>query len=129
MAIYNSNSLGRSVLTSELPQLSSQDLCKLTNELFDCISEVTATLQEVADFEARHGYEPDSEWCYRAKKKLRISTQFAAKIEAMGNPLPKSYKQSYQEHLFRILAEELDPISLKKIQDEASTLARQESHD
>jgi hypothetical protein len=109
--------------------LSPQDLRKLTEELFDCINEITTSLQEVADFEEKHGYEPDTEWFYRAKKKLRISTQFAAKIEAMGNPPPKSYKQSYQEHLFRILAEELDPISLKKIQDEASTLARQESHD
>tara|TARA_R110001606_G_scaffold154562_2_gene296314 strand:+ start:983 stop:1372 length:390 start_codon:yes stop_codon:yes gene_type:complete len=129
MAIYNSNSLDRSVLTTELPGLSPQDLRKLTEELFDCINEITTSLQEVADFEEKHGYEPDTEWFYRAKKKLRISTQFAAKIEAMGNPLPKSYKQSYQEHLFRILAEELDPISLKKIQDEASTLARQESNE
>jgi hypothetical protein len=98
MAIYNSNSLGRSVLTSELPHLSPQDLRNLTEELFDCINEITTSLQEVADFEQNHGFEPDTEWCYRAKKKLRISTQFAAKIEAMDKPLPKSYKQLYQGH-------------------------------
>jgi len=129
MAIYNSNSLGRSVLTTELPQLSSQDLRKLTDELFDCINEITISLQEVADFEQKHGFESDTEWCYRAKKKLRISTQFAAKIEAMSKPLPKSYKQSYQDHFLRIIAEEIDPVSLIKIQNEADSLARKECNE
>jgi hypothetical protein len=129
MAIYNSNSLGRSVLTSELPHLSPQDLRNLTEELFDCINEITTSLQEVADFEQNHGFEPDTEWCYRAKKKLRISTQFAAKIEAMDKPLPKSYKQSYQGHFLRIVAEELGPISLAKIQNEADSLAQKECNE
>lgn len=129
MAIYNSNSLDRSVLTTELPGLSPQDLRKLTEELFDCINEITTSLQEVADFEEKHGYEPDTEWCYRAKKKLRISTQFAAKIEAMNKPLPKSYNEQYQDHFLRILLEELGPVSLNKIQNEASTIARSESNE
>lgn len=129
MAIYNSNSLGRSVLTSELPHLSPEDLRNLTEELFDCINEITISLQEVADFEAKHGFEPDTEWCYRAKKKLRISTQFAAKIEAMNSPLSKSYKQLYEDHFLRILLEELGPASLKKIQEEASVIARSESNE
>lgn len=128
MAIYNSNSLDRSVLTTELPGLSPQDLRKLTEELFDCINEITTSLQEVADFEEKHGYEPDTEWFYRAKKKLRISTQFAAKIEAMNKPLPKSYDELYQDHFLRILLEELGPAALKKIQNEASTIARSESN-
>ena len=129
MAIYNSNSLDRSVLTTELPELSPQDLRKLTDELFDCINEITTSLQEVADFEGKHGYEPDTEWCYRAKKKLRISTQFAAKIEAMNKPLPRSHEELYQDHFLRILLEELGPVSLKKIQAEASVIARSESNE
>ena len=129
MAIYNSNSLGRSVLTSELPHLSPQDLRNLTEELFDCINEITTSLQEVADFEQNHGFEPDTEWCYRAKKKLRISMQFATKIETIKKPLPKSYDQRYQDHFMRILLEELGPTALKKIQAEASTIARSESNE
>ena len=126
MAIYNSTSLDRSVLTTELPHLEAQELRKLYHELIDCINEITASLEEVSSFEEKHGYAPDNEWYYRARKKLRISTQFAAKIEAMNNPLPKSCKQMYHDHLLRILAEELGPVSLKKIQDEASALARKE---
>ena len=129
MAIYNSNSLGRSVLTSELPHLSPQDLRNLTEELFDCINEIMTSLQEVADFEQNHGFEPDSAWEYRAKKKLRISMQFATKIETIKKPLPKSYDQRYQDHFMRILLEELGPTALKKIQAEASTIARSESNE
>jgi hypothetical protein len=126
MAIYNSNSLDRSILSTELPRLSPDELRKLYHELIDCINEITASLAEVSSFEEKHGYAPDTEWCYRAKKKLRISTQFAAKIEAMNKPLPKSYDELYQDHFLRILLEELGPAALKEIQDEASVIARAE---
>lgn len=129
MAIYNSSSLDRSILAAELPHLSSSDLNKLYRELIDCINEITASLNEVSSFEEKHGYAPDTEWCYRAKKKLRISTQFAAKIEAMDKPLPKSYDELYQDHFLRILLEELGPAALKKIQAEASVIARSESNE
>ena len=128
MAIYNSNSLDRSILSTELPRLSPDELRKLYHELIDCINEITASLHEVSSFEEKHGYAPDTEWCYRAKKKLRISTQFAAKVEAMNKPLPKSYDELYQDHFLRILLEELGPTALKKIQNEASTIARSESN-
>lgn len=129
MAIYNSTSLDRSVLTTELPHLEAQELRKLYHELIDCINEITVSLEEVSSFEEKHGYAPDTEWYYRARKKLRISTQFAAKIEAINNPLPKSYNQIYQDHLDRILAEELGPVSFNKIKAEAATLARKDCHE
>ena len=47
-----------------------------TMSLLIVINEITASLAEVSSFEEKHGYEPDTEWYYRAKKKLRISTQF-----------------------------------------------------
>ena len=128
MAIYNSISLDRSILATELPHLGTNELRKLYHELIDCINEITASLAEVSSFEEKHGYAPDTEWYYRAKKKLRISTQFAAKIEAMDKPLPKSYDELYQDHFLRILLEELGPASLKKIQAEASVIARSESN-
>jgi hypothetical protein len=123
MAIYNSISLDRSILATELPHLGTNELRKLYHELIDCINEITASLAEVSSFEEKHG------WYYRAKKKLRISTQFAAKIEAMNKPLPKSYDELYQDHFLRILLEELGPASLKKIQAEASVIARSESNE
>ena len=55
--------------------------------------------------------------------------QFATKVEAISNPLPKSYQDLYQEHFLRILLEELGPVSLKKMQDEASFFARAELND
>lgn len=127
MAIYNSNSLGRPVLTTELPTLETTELQIFYQELIECINEIAAQLEEVSTFEKKHGHAPDSAWEYRAKKKLRISMQFAAKIEAMNKPLPKSYDELYQDHFLRILLEELGPTSLKKIQNEASVIARSES--
>ena len=79
--------------------------------------------------EEKHGYKPDDEWTYRAKKKLRFSMQFATKVEAAKTPLPKSYQELYQDHFLRILLEELGPTALKKIQAEASTIARSESNE
>ena len=55
--------------------------------------------------------------------------QFATKVEAVSKPLPKSYSDLYQDHFLRILLEELGPTSLKKIQDEASVIARAESNE
>jgi hypothetical protein len=83
----------------------------------------------VSTFEKKYGHTPDSEWEYRAKKKLRISMQFATKIESIKKPLPKGYDQRYQDHFLRILLEELGPTALKKIQNEASTIARSESNE
>ena len=83
MAIFNSKSLDRSVFTEELLDLGPSDLDKLRNELFDCIEGINTSLAEVSVFEEKHGLPPDEEWRHRAKKKLRICTQFAAKIEAL----------------------------------------------
>ena len=124
MAIFNSQSLNRSVLSSELQQLSPQDLDKLKTELLSCIEEISTSLTEISSFEKRHGYASDEEWQHRAKKKLRISTQFAAKIEAFEKGAPVSYKQAYEKRFLQILSEELDPVSLERIQDEAAELAR-----
>ena len=124
MAIFNSKSLDRSVFTSELLTLDPEDLDKLRNELFECIEGINTSLVEVAGFEQKHGLAPDEEWVHRAKKKLRICTQFAAKIEALDKGAPVSYKEAYEKRFLEILAEELDPVSLKKIQDEAAELAR-----
>jgi hypothetical protein len=129
MAIYNSNSLARPVLTTELPSLGTSELNKFYEELIDCIDEISTQLEEVSTFEKKYGHTSDSEWEYRAKKKLRISMQFATKIESIKKPLPKSYDQRYQDHFLRILLEELGPTALKKIQNEASTIARSESNE
>jgi len=129
MAIYNSTSLGRPVLTEELPNMQPQDLRKLYDELMECIDEITNQIEEVSSFETKYGHKPDRQWEYRAKKKLRISMQFATKVEAVSKPLPKSYSDLYQDHFLRILLEELGPTSLKKIQDEASVIARAESNE
>lgn len=129
MAIYNSTSLDRSVLTADLPHLKPEELQKFYDELIECIDEITTQLQEVSVFEKRHGYKPDEEWAYRAKKKLRISMQFATKVEAVNTPLPKGYPELYQDHFLRILLEELGPAALKKIQNEASVIARAESNE
>lgn len=126
MAIYNSGSLNRAISSTQLTSLSSQDLKVLTEELFSCIENTSSSLEEVSLFEERHGYEPDSEWQYRAKKKLRIAKQFAAKIELLGSEAPMTYRKLYQSHLIGILSEELGPAALKKIQDEAATLARRD---
>ena len=129
MAIYNSNSLGRPVLTTELPTLEITELQIFYQELIECINEIATQLEEVSTFEKKHGHIPDSAWEYRAKKKLRISMQFATKIESIKKPLPKSYDQRYQDHFMRILLEELGPVSLKKIQNEASVIARAECNE
>jgi hypothetical protein len=129
MAIYNSNSLARPVLTAELPFLETSELNKFYEELIGCIDDIRTQLDEVSTFEKKYGHTPDSEWEYRAKKKLRISMQFATKIESIKKPLPKGYDQRYQDHFLRILLEELGPTALKKIQNEASTIARSESNE
>tara|TARA_B100000497_G_C7264530_1_gene186596 strand:+ start:117 stop:506 length:390 start_codon:yes stop_codon:yes gene_type:complete len=129
MAIYNSTSLDRPVLTTELPSLTINELQIFYQELIECINEIATQLEEVSTFEKKHGHAPDSAWEYRAKKKLRISMQFATKIETIKKPLPKSYDQRYQDHFMRILLEELGPTALKKIQAEASTIARSESNE
>jgi hypothetical protein len=129
MAIYNSTSLDRPVLTTELPSLTINELQVFYQELIECINEIATQLEEVSAFEKKHGHAPDSAWEYRAKKKLRISMQFATKIETIKKPLPKSYDQRYQDHFIRILLEELGPTALKKIQSEASTIARSESNE
>jgi hypothetical protein len=129
MAIYNSSSLGRPVLTTELPNLETTELQIFYQELIECINEIATQLEEVSAFEKKHGHAPDSAWEYRAKKKLRISMQFATKIETIEKPLPKSYDQRYQDHFTRILLEELGPTALKKIQAEASVIARAESNE
>ena len=129
MAIYNSTSLDRPVLTTELPSLTINELQIFYQELIECINEIATQLEEVSTFEKKHGHTPDSAWEYRAKKKLRISMQFATKIETIKKPLPKSYGQRYQDHFMRILLEELGPAALKKIQAEASTIARSESNE
>ncbi len=129
MAIYNSISLNRSVLTTDLPLLEAQDLRKFYQELIDCINEITTQLEEVSIFEKKHGYKPDDEWAYRAKKKLRISMQFATKVEAVLQPLPKSKEQVRMDHFLRILSEELGPVSLQRIQEEASYLTSQDFND
>ena len=129
MAIYNSTSLDRPVLTTELPSLTINELQIFHQELIECIDEIATQLEEVSTFEKKHGHAPDTAWEYRAKKKLRISMQFATKIETIKKPLPKSYDQQYQDHFMRILLEELGPASLKKIQAEASTIARSESNE
>ena len=126
MAVYNSSFLKRAVSSTQLASLSSQDLKDLTEELFSCIEDTTSSLEEINLFEEKHGYEPDSEWQYRAKKKLRIAKQFAAKIELLGVEAPMTYRKLYQFHLVEILSEELGPAALKKIQDEAAALARRE---
>ena len=66
----------------------------------------------------------DDDWQHRARKKLRICTQFAAKIEAFKSGTPMTYKDAYAARLREILLEELGPTSLKKIEDEAAELAR-----
>ena len=129
MAIYNSTSLDRPVLTTELPSLTINELQIFYQELIECINEIATQLEEVSTFEKKHGHTPYSAWEYRAKKKLRISMQFATKIETIKKPLPKSYDQRYQDHFMRILLEELGPTALKKIQAEASTIARSESNE
>ena len=129
MAIYNSTSLDRPVLTTELPSLTINELQIFYQELIECIDEIATQLEEVSTFEKKHGHAPDTAWEYRAKKKLRISMQFATKIETIKKPLPKSYDQRYQDHFMRILLEELGPTALKKIQAEASTIARSESNE
>lgn len=126
MAIYNSASLSRPVLTTELKSLKTNELRKFYQELLECINDVATQLEDVSAFEEKHGHAPDHAWEYRAKKKLRISMQFAAKIEKILKPLPKTYDQHYQEHFTRILLEELGPAALKKIEAEASTVARAE---
>jgi len=126
MAIYNSSSLRRAIPSTQLTSLNPQDLKDLTEELFSCIEDTTSSLEEINRFEEKHGYEPDAEWQYRAKKKLRIAKQFAAKIELLGVEAPMTYRKLYQLHLIEILSEELGPATLKKIQDEAAALARQD---
>ena len=53
MAIYNSTSLNRSVLTADLPHLEPQELQKFHSELIECIDEITTQLQEVSAFEEK----------------------------------------------------------------------------
>jgi hypothetical protein len=124
MAIFNSKELNRVVYSTELPNLSEHDLETLRAELFDCIEGINTSLAEVKQFEDKHGYSSDEDWLHRAKKKLRICTQFAAKIEAFKNGSPMTYKEAYAKRLREILLEELGPTSLKKIEDEAAELAR-----
>ena len=50
--------------------------------------------------------------------------QFAVKIEAFNTGTPMTYKEAYEKRFREILLEELGPDSLKKIEDEASELAR-----
>jgi len=109
--------------------MQPQELRKFYDELISCIDEITTQIEEVSSFETKYGHKPDQQWEYRAKKKLRISMQFATKVEAINKPLPKSYDQRYQDHFMRILLEELGPTALKKIQAEASTIARSESNE
>lgn len=125
MAIFNSKALDRAVHSTELPELSKEDLATLQNELIECILSIQASLAEVKAFDGKYGLSPDEEWQHRAKKKLRICKQFAAKIEALkGGTPPAVFKDAYAARLREILAEELGPTSLKKIEDEAAELAR-----
>jgi|TARA_S200002703_G_C3615180_1_gene188890 hypothetical protein len=124
MAIFNSRELNRPVHSTELAQLSPQDLELLRAELFDCIEGINKSLSEVKDFTDKHGYPHDEDWLHRAKKKLRICMQFAVKIEAFNTGTPMTYKEAYEKRFREILLEELGPDSLKKIEDEASELAR-----
>jgi len=96
MAIFNSKELNRVVYSTELPNLSEHDLETLRAELFDCIEGINTSLAEVKQFEDKHGYSSDEDWLHRAKKKLRICTQFAAKIEAFKNGSPMTYKERTQ---------------------------------
>lgn len=125
MAIFNSKVLNRSVHADEIPSLTPEDLTALKTELFDCIKGINEALTEMSQFQLRHDLPPDEDWRHRAKKKLRICTQFAAKVEALGADTPPlSYKDAYINRLHEILAEELDPNSLEKIESEAAELAR-----
>ena len=124
MAIFNSKELNRPVHSSELAELTPEDLEILRTELFDCIEGINKSLSEIKDFTDKHGYPPDEDWLHRAKKKLRICMQFAVKIEASNNGTPVTYKEAYEKRFREILLEELGPDSLKKIENEASELAR-----
>ena len=124
MAIFNSKKLDRVVHSTELPDLSEEDLEALRAELLDCIEGINTSLVEVKSFEDKHGLASDDDWQHRARKKLRICTQFAAKIEAFKSSTPMTYKDAYAARLREILLEELGPTSLKKIEDEAAELAR-----
>jgi hypothetical protein len=126
MPIFNSKSLELSIHSNEIPKLSEADLKLLKEELFDAIEGIHKTLSEMQQFQNRHGYKAvDDEWEHRAKMKLRICTQFAARIESSRSDAPVlSYKDAYIKRLHEILAEELDPKSLEKIEQEASELAR-----
>lgn len=125
MAVFNSKLLRRAVRSDEILDLTSEDLKTLKTELFDAIEGINKALSDMKTFQTRHGYAPDEDWEHRAKLKLRICTQFAAKIEAAGTDAPAlSYKDAYIQRLHEILAEELDPKSLEKIEQEASELAR-----
>ena len=124
MAIFNSKELDRVVHSTELPDLSEEDLETLRAELLDCIEGINTSLAEVKQFEDKHGLTSDDDWQHRARKKLRICTQFAAKIEAFKSSTPMTYKDAYAARLREILLEELGPTSLKKIEDEAAELAR-----
>lgn len=125
MAIFNSKALKRSIHSDDISELSVEDLSQLKTELFDCIEGINQSLAEMSQFQQKHGLPADEDWQHRAKKKLRICTQFAAKIEALANDMPPlSYKDAYIRRLHEILVEELDPNSLDKIESEAAELAR-----
>jgi len=125
MAIFNSKALDRAVHSTELPELSKEDLATLQNELIECIVSIQTSLAEVKSFEGKHNLLPDEDWQHRAQKKLRICKQFAAKIEAFENGTPPAtFKDAYAARLREILLEELGPTSLQRIEDEAAELAR-----
>jgi len=125
MAIFNSKRLNRPILSSEIPSLDKKTIFELNEEIFETIESISQQIKDVKRFEKQHGTPPDAEWEARAKKKIRICSQFALKIENAGYH-HQTYKDSYEFHLNQILAEELGP-SFEKIKKEACSLATMEA--
>lgn len=134
MAIFNSKVLNRPVDSAEIRRLSPEDLATIKDELMDAIHGINEHLQEVEDFGKRHQVPADEDWKHRAKKKLRICTQFAARIEAIENEQNQCsdetsrkalmYSTAYIRRLHDILVDEFDPEALQEIEQEAAELAR-----
>lgn len=121
MAIFNSKKFNRAIFDSEIPNLDKKTIVQLNEEILETIQSISQQIKEVRRFEQQHGTPSDLDWEARARKKIRVCSQFALKIENAGY-CHSTYQEAYKFHFDRILADELGP-TLEKIEREASVLA------
>lgn len=126
MSFFDSESLGRRVNDLALDTLSQEELTSFSNELHTAIKTITIEIDRMNTFWEKHGYERDVAWIDSAKKKRKIATLFAMKLDALGTKPPRSFEEAYIDALHLILAKEFDANDLEEIRAEAKAAAQRE---